>query len=156
MADFEFEQLLAQYNQTYKDAEEFGGDWMPDDGEYIVSITKSKKGVSTKKETPVMWWKLTGQIMDQVADSRLDGKEFTVAFLRSSAMGFVKSAAKALNKGEPVSSLEEASQLFDSAEGTICKVLVTTTQKNDSARPYTNCYIQEVIETTAVDEAPPM
>ena len=49
MSDIDFERLLAAHNatikQAYDDAEEFSN-WMPDDGEYTVTVVKSTKGVS--------------------------------------------------------------------------------------------------------------
>lgn len=154
MSDFNFEQLLAQYNQEYKDAEEFGNDWMPDDGEYVCTITDIKKDVSTKKEVPVLWWKITARIED-VANEKINGKEFTLGFYRSSAMGILKSAVKALNKGVSVAALPEASKIFEGSLGEVVRVKVVTTTKND--RTFTNAYIQEVLATTqeSVEEGEP-
>ena len=152
MSDLNFESLLATYNQDFKDAEEFGQDWYPPDAEYVASIIGCKKGVSTKKDSPVGWWKVTARIED-AADEDLDGKEFCLGFYRTSAMGILKSGARALNGGEPVGSLPDANEVFEGSVGQIVRVKVTTTHKDDG-RSFTNCYVQEVLATEEVADTP--
>lgn len=151
MADINFEQMLARYNQDYREAEAFGADWMPPDNDYTIVVTKVKKGVTVKNDQQVGWWKLTGKI-DEIANPKLHGKEFPIGFYRTTGMGFLKSAAKALNDGESVNSLTEADKIFSTAEGLVLQVRVTTTTKDDG-RVFTNSYIQEVIQVLDVDSA---
>ena len=68
--DLNFEQMLAEHNQNFKESEVYS-DWMPDDGEYIVSLIKLAKGSSTKDGVNVVWWRLTGRIED-VQDEKLN------------------------------------------------------------------------------------
>ncbi|KKK54801.1 hypothetical protein LCGC14_3081060, partial [marine sediment metagenome] len=59
--DLNFEQLLANHNQNYKDAEVFNN-WMPPDNEYIASLVKLDTGSSTKDGVDLLWGKLVGRI----------------------------------------------------------------------------------------------
>jgi len=158
VSDLAFEQLLSSHNQAYTDAEEFGSDWMPpdtlkDDPGYIVTIMAIKKGVSTKKDQPVAWWRVTGRIEDPSNES-LNGQEFPLGFFRSTTPGFLKSAARALNGGEAVKSLPEADAVLDASVGKVTRVKVKTTVKEDG-RSFTNCYIQEVIAVEDVSAETP-
>lgn len=142
--DLNFEQMLAQHNQDFKDAEVYS-DWMPDDGEYIVSLVKLDQGTSAKDGQSSVWWKLTGRIED-VQDPKLNGKEFTVGFYSSKAFGILKGAVKVL-AGDLINDLADAHIVLQSSIGKIIRAKVSTrTAKNGN--DYTNCYIQEVIETT--------
>ena len=158
MSDMLFENLLAEFNEDYKNAEEYS-DWMPDDGEYIVSIIKCAKDTSEKDGKKMAWWKLTARI-ESPQDEQLNGQEFTLGFYSSNNFGILKGQARALNGGEVVPSLAEADKVFESAIGNVyrVKIIITTSSKN--GKEYTNCYVQEKIATEGVedagaDEAPP-
>jgi hypothetical protein len=153
MSDLLFEQILAQHEQEYHDAEEFGSSWMPpdtpkDDPGYIVTILGCKTGTSTKKEQVVAWWRLTGRIEDP-ANEALNGKEFVLGFFRTSTPGVLKSTVRALNKGESVGTLAEANKVLVESVGKIARVKVKTTVKDDGSS-YTNAYVQEIIGVTEV------
>ena len=100
-----FEQMLAEYNQEYQNAEEFS-DWMPDDGTYICTVVKSTKGTATKDDKPFGWWKLTGRI-EEPSNEQINGEEFTIGFYNTKALGILKGQARALNGGKPISNLSE-------------------------------------------------
>lgn len=146
MSDIGFEALLAQHNQEYRDAEEFS-DWMPPDGEHLVTVLKCSKGVSTKDQKQTGWWKLTAQLIAPESPE-LDGQEFTLGFYRTSAMGILKGQARALNGGEAVASLAEANQVIEGSVGKVLKVKIVTKTNAKNGKDYTNCYVQEVIAVT--------
>lgn len=142
--DLNFEQMLAQHNQEFKEAEVFNN-WMPPDGEYVVSLVKLDQGTSTKDGKDTIWWKLIGRIED-VQDEKLNGQEFSVGFYTSKAFGILKGAVKTL-AGDLINDLEEAHKVLEGSIGKIIRAKVSTkTAKNGN--DYTNCFIQEVIETT--------
>lgn len=146
MSDMAFEQMLAQYNADYQAAEEFS-DWMPDDGEYIVTVVKSTKGTSDKDGKPFGWWKLVGRI-EEPSNEKLNGEEFTLGFYNTNAFGILKGQAKALNGGTSVATFQEASTLFENATGLVLKVKVSTSTSKKNGKEYTNCYIKERIKVT--------
>lgn len=148
MSDLAFEKLLAASAEDFANAEEFGNDWMPDDGIYTVTILKLSTGVATKDKKAMGWWKLTGQIED--VDDENHGKEFTVGFYRTTAPGILKSACRVLNGGEGITDIEVANELLEASVGEVLKVKVATRPGKDG-RDYTNCYLQEVLATE--DEA---
>lgn len=158
--DLAFEQMLAEHNQNYKEAEEYS-DWMPPDNRkdecYTVTVVKGAKGVSAKEGQEAMgWWKLTGRI-EAPENEELNGKEFTLGFYNTKAMGILKGQARALNGGEPVTTLQEANTVFESAVGKILTVKVATTVSKKNGNEYTNCYIQDVLAVTdaTTPEEPP-
>ena len=158
MSDMLFENLLAEFNQSYKDAEEYS-DWMPDDGEYIVSVLKCAKGATEKDGKKTEWWKLTARI-EAPQQEELNGQEFALGFYSSNAFGILKGQAKALNGGDPVPSLVEANSVFENAIGNIYRVKVITSTSSKNGKEYTNCYVQEKIATedateTETAEVPP-
>jgi hypothetical protein len=156
MSDLAFEGLLADFNQAYKDAAEFS-DWMPPDGEYLVTVVKCQKGVSTKDDKKTGWWKLTGRI-EAPESEELNGQEFTLGFYRTSALGILKGQARALNGGQVVSSLQEADVVFEKSVGSILRVSVKTGESKKDGNVYTNCYVKEVIPTqfeNVPQEVPP-
>jgi len=158
MSDMLFESLLSEFYQSYREAEEFS-DWMPDDGEYIVSVIKCAKGASEKEGKKTAWWKLTARI-EAPQQEELNGQEFPLGFYSSNAFGFLKGQARALNGGETVPSLAEADRVFEAAIGCVYRVKVTTTTSTKNGKEYTNCYVQEKIATEGVvetdeGEAPP-
>ncbi|KKM77930.1 hypothetical protein LCGC14_1365120 [marine sediment metagenome] len=124
---------------------------MPDDGVYTVTIVKLTKGVSTKGDKPMGWWKQVGQIED--VDDVNHGKEFTIGFYRSSVPGILKSACRVLNGGEPVEDIAMADELLEASVNEVLRVKVVTSTSSKDGKDYTNCYIQEVLATENEDEA---
>lgn len=152
MSDLLFEQMLAEYNQGYAEAEEFSG-WMPDDGNYIVTIVKVTKGVAEKSNTKLGWWKFTARIED-VANAKTHGQEFTLKFCNTKALGVLKGFARALNEGVVVSNLAEADKVFEHAEGKILDIKILTSTSKKDGKDYKNCYIQKVVDTSDVSTPP--
>jgi len=156
MSDMDFERLLAAHNaslkQDYDDAEEFSN-WMPDDGEYTVTVVKCGKGVSTKKDPnkPMFWWKPVVRI--EAGSTELIGQEFALGFFNTNAPGIMKGQAKALNGGEPVS-FDELDATFSQSVGKVLRVKVATSKSQKNGQDYTNCYIQEVIPMQAAEDLP--
>ncbi len=150
--DLNFEQLLANHNQNYKEAEVFSS-WMPPDGEYIASLIKLDKGTSKKGDVDLLWWKLVGRIED-VQDEKLNGKEFTVGFYTSKAYGMLKGAIKDLT-GDLIQDLKEAHTILEASIGKIIRVKVKTAFSDKYKKDFTNCYIQEVIDATVEASAEP-
>jgi hypothetical protein len=145
MSDMDFEQMLAKYNQDFKESVSYN-DLKPDDGKYLVSLLKFETG--SKEGVP--WWKLTGRVEDP-QDVKWGGHEFTVGFYGPKTFGQMKDTAKVL-AGRAVSDLRDALEILTASPGkiTTCKVETTTSRKN--GKEYTNCYIQEVIdEVTSAD-----
>ena len=149
--DLNFEQLLAQHNQEFKEAEVYSN-WMPDDGEYIVSIIKFDKGISTKDGDSLGWWKLTGRIED-VQDEKLNGREFPVGYYTSKAYGILKGAARVLSGNANLNDLGEAHAVLEASPGSVLRVKVRTSISRKNNKEYTNCFILEVINTTTETSA---
>jgi len=155
--DLNFEQLLASHNQDFKEAEVFN-DWMPDDGEYIVSLIKLTSGTSNKDGVDTIWWNLKGRIED-VQDEKINGREFTVGYYTSKAFGILKGAVNILSGGE-INDLAQANAILEAALGLVIRVRVRTSISKKNGKEYTNCFILEVINTTpetsaeSVDVAP--
>jgi hypothetical protein len=149
--DLNFEQLLAQHNQEFKEAEVYSN-WMPDDGEYIVSIVKFDKGISTKDRDSLGWWKLTGRIED-VADEKLNGREFPVGYYTSKAYGILKGAARILSGNSELNDLAEAHAILEASPGSVLRVKVRTSISKKNGKEYTNCFILDVINTTTETSA---
>lgn len=145
--DLAFEQLLAEHNQAFKDSEVYSN-WMPPDGDYIVSLVKFDSGQKEKEGTKTAWYKLTGRIED-VQDEKLNGKEFLVNFYRSSAYGILKGDARILSGNPLLDDLKEAYEVLEASVGTVLRVKVSTSFSDKFKKDFTNCYIQEVINTTA-------
>ena len=123
---------------------------MPDDGEYVVSVMKCCKGVSTKQEpqNPMFWWKPIARIED-VANPELNGQEFALGFFNSLAPGIMKGQVKALNSGNAVA-FEEIDGVFSGSVGKVLRVNIKTTTSKKNGKAYTNCFIQEVLATESV------
>lgn len=147
--DLNFEQLLAQHNQEFKEAEVFDT-WMPPDAEYVVSLIKLTTGTNKKDGKDLLWWNLRGRIED-VADEKLHGQEFTVGYYTSKVFGILKGAAKTL-AGRDIDDLAEANAVLEASLGGVVRVEVRTSRSKKDGRDYTNCYIKEVIQTTASAE----
>jgi hypothetical protein len=152
MSDLAFEQMLAQYNQDYKDAEEYS-DWMPPDGNYIVTITKIAKDVSTKDGNTLCWWKVTARIESDVSDPKIYGQEFTLKFVSTKALGILKGFARSLNGGEVVNSIADADKVISESKGKVLDVKVVTTTSTKNGKDYTNCFVQKVVDTEDVVES---
>lgn len=149
--DLNFEQMLATHNQEFKDAEVYSN-WMPPDGEYIVSIMDFDKGSSSKDGNDLLWWRLTGRIED-VQDEKLNGKEFTVGYYTNRAFGILKGAARTLAGDGNINDLGEAHAVLEASPGTVIRAKVATSYSEKYKRDFTNCYIQEVINTTTTASA---
>ena len=65
----------------------------------------------------------------------------------------MKGQAKALNGGESVP-FEDLDKVFSGSAGKVLRVKVATTKSPKNGRDYTNCYIQEVIQTEAAEGLP--
>jgi len=150
--DVNFEQLLAKHNQEFKDAEVYN-DWMPDDGEYIVTVLKQDEGSTSKDGVEILWWKLIGRIED-VQNEKLNGKEFTVGYYTSKAYGILKGAARTISGNSELDDLAEAHEALANTIGTVLRVKVQTKPGKgaNAGREFTNCYIQEVLNTEIVEE----
>lgn len=148
--DLNFEQMLAQHNQEFKEAEVYS-DWMPPDGEYIVSLIKLGTGTSTKDGKDLVWWKLTGRIED-VQDEKLNGKEFSVGYYTNRAFGILKGAVNVLS-GQTIDDLTQAHAILEAAIGLVIRGKVRTSISKKNGKEYTNCFILEVIDTTTSVEA---
>lgn len=146
--DLNFEQLLASHNQEFKEAEVYNN-WMPPDGEYIASVVKLTTGSSTKDGVDLVWWRLTGRIED-VQDEKLNGKEFSIGYYTSKAFGILKGAVKTL-AGQIIHDLAEAHIILEASIGKVLRVKVDTRPGKgaNAGKEFTNCYIQEVIDTSA-------
>ena len=152
--DLNFEQLLAKHNQDFKEAEVFSN-WMPPDGEYIVSLVKLDSGTSSKDGKDLVWWRLTGRIED-VQDEKLNGKEFAVGYYTNKAFGILKGAVKTL-AGDLINDLGEAHAILAASVGKIIRAKVDTRPGKgaNAGKDFTNCYIQEVINTETTASAEP-
>lgn len=154
MSDLAFELLLAAHNQEFREAEEFGNDWMPEVGKkYIVALTKCSKGTSTKNDTPLGWWKITGHI-ENVADTEQHGKDFCVGWFKTTVPGFAKGAARVLNNGEGVESWEDVDRLFSNCPGCLVYVDIRATVSKKNGQEYINSYMTTLIATEEIEEQP--
>lgn len=150
MSDLGFEALLAEHNQSFKDAREFS-DWMPPDDKYIVTIIKCDKGVFEGNQG---WWKLTARI-EKPEDGKLNGQEFSAGFYSTKNLGMLKQAARVLNNGATIDSLALANDVMTKAVGTILNVEIITTQSRKDGKEYTNCRMKEVIPVQMGDNTTP-
>jgi hypothetical protein len=152
--DLAFEQLLAEHNQAFKESEVYSN-WMPPDGDYIVSIVKFDSGQKVKDGVKTAWYKLTGRIED-VQDEKLNGKEFLVNFYRSSAYGILKGDARILSGNPLLDDLKEAFEVLEASINMVLRVKVSTSFSDKYKKDFTNCYIREVINTTTETSAEPV
>lgn len=143
--DQSFEALLASYNQQFKEAEEFGSDWMPEDGGYTVCISKVQSGAMKNDGGPdIPWFKPVLRIED-VGDAKLNGKEFPLGFLSMKVPGILKSVARQLNGGVPVADLPTTAQMILDSVGTYMNVSVKT-KPDKKGVDRTNVYIEKILE----------
>lgn len=154
MSDIGFEALLAQHNEEFRNAEEFGNDWMPDVGKgYVVLLTKCKKNISTKDDKTYAWWRITGHI-ENVADSEQHGKDFCVGWYKTTVLGLAKGAARVLNDGVGVESMEEVDVLFSDCPGKLVYVDIRESRSKKDGRDYINAYMTSLIATEEVADEP--
>lgn len=149
MSDIGFEQMLAQFNQDFKDAQEFS-DWMPPDGEYYFSVVKVDKGTKVDDSGGMGWWKLTCRI-EKPEDADLNGKEFNGGFYSTKNLGILKATARTLNGGVQIDSLAEADSVLTKSVGLVLLGTIVTTISKKNGQEYTNCRIKEVIPVTATE-----
>ncbi|KKN56263.1 hypothetical protein LCGC14_0574080 [marine sediment metagenome] len=149
--DLNFEQLLAEHNQAFKDSEVYSN-WMPPDGDYIASLVKFDSGQKEKDNVKTAWYKLTGRIED-VQNEKLNGKEFLVNFYRSSAYGIMKGDARILSGNSLLDDLKEAYEVLEASIGSVIRIRISTAFSDKYKKEFTNCYIQEVINTTTETSA---
>ena len=152
--DLAFEQLLAEHNQAFKESEVYSN-WMPPDGEYIASLIKFDSGGKMKSGVKTAWYKLTGRIED-VQDAKLNGKEFLINFYRSSTYGILKGDARILSGNPLLDDLKEAYEALEASVGLVVRVKIITSFSDKYKKDFTNCYIQEVIDTTTSTSAEPI
>ena len=157
--DLGFEQLLAEHQQDFKDAEVYNN-WMPPDGEYIASLVKFDAGEKKKDGVKTAWYKLTGCIevektcpQDVQQNDKLAGKEFLINFYRSSAYGILKGDARMLSGNPLLDDLKEAYEVLEASIGLVVRVKIVTSFSDKYKKDFTNCYIQEVINTTTETSA---
>lgn len=156
--DLAFEQLLAEHNQAFKESEVYSN-WMPPDGEYIASLVKFDAGEKEKDGVRTAWYKLIGKIeveptVDPLREiQKLKGKEFLVNFYRSSAYGILKGDARMLSGNPLVEDLKEAYEILEASIGLVVRVKIITSFSDKYKKDFTNCYIQEVIDTTTTTSA---
>lgn len=149
--DLNFEQMLAQHNENFKEAEVFDN-WMPPVGSYVVSIIKFDCGQGSKNDPNLGWWRLTCRIED-VQDAELNGKDFTV-FYSTKAPGILKGAARVISGDATLNDLTEAHNALEASVGEVATVeILTTIGKNQ--KTYKNCYFREIINTTEASAVEP-
>jgi hypothetical protein len=114
-------------------------DWMPEDGDYTVVLTKGSSGAKTG-DNAMVWFKVVGTI-DAPQNPELDKKAFTVGFATTKSLGAVKTMASAI-AGRPVLNIREVPAVVESCVGLVCNVTVKT-----SAKGYKNVTIREVFRS---------
>uniref|UniRef100_A0A6M3J542 Uncharacterized protein n=1 Tax=viral metagenome TaxID=1070528 RepID=A0A6M3J542_9ZZZZ len=153
MSDLLFEQALAACNEEFRQAEEFGDDWYPDDGTYVTVVTDVKKGVKVSDATgsgePTLWWRLKLRI-DDTMNERVHGKEFPMP-LSSRFWGKVKNISRALNRGQVAISAKEADAILEAARGKVLEVNVYTTTSDKNGRQYRNVSIKNILRVSKVE-----
>ena len=149
MADINFEQMLAKYNQDYADARTFNS-IMPDDGNYIVSVLKFEIGYG-KEDVP--WYKLIGRVEDP-QDVKWGGHEFDMGFWGPNTFGFMKAEAESLARRK-TNDLRDDLEVLQTSPGSVVNVEIKTTTSKANGKDYTNCYIREVINEVQTDREEP-
>ena len=156
MSDLMFESLLAEHNQAYIDARPFNN-WMPDDGEYIVSVGSFDKGAKEDEKGKTGWMRLTVKIEAGESIAEVIGKEFDLAFFSPNGLANLKTAATTLNNGNEPGNLTEAVTILENSVGEVLRVKVETSTSTKTGKDYTNVYIQEVVAASdpATDNSAP-
>lgn len=158
--DLGFEQMLAQHNQAFKDAEVFSS-WMPPDSEvgYVVSIIKWTPKKKVKDGVELWEWTLTGRIeVEPTADplvetGKLKDREFTINTYRVVAPSFMKGDARLLSGNPHLNDLKEAIDTLEASLGAVIQVTVRTAYNEKFKRNFTNARIEKIIDTTAASAA---
>jgi len=152
MSDMGFENLLAEHNAAFAEAEAYSN-WMPPDAEYIVMLTSVGTGKFEDKASgkDIPYWRVKGKILEE--GSPMDGQEFVVGFYTGRAYGIFKSAVGIL-KGEVVTDLIVANKfMVEEVVGMVVRVKVDTT--NRKGQEYRNATILEKLQATEeVQEVP--
>lgn len=150
------EQELAAFDKEFQEAQPMDN-WMPPDGEYIVTVgdTKVTPRVDKKSNSKTVDIKLFGVIRpDCVAgDQSLAGQAFQIDWYSPRNFGKMKAALRILNGGEPFNGgIVESVKFLQQSKGLDLKVKVSrrTTDKGE----YVNCTILElvVVETQEAAE----
>ena len=148
-ADSNFEALLASHNQEYANAEVFS-QWMPPEGEHIISVEKLDRDVTPQEDgSDMLWWSLRCRIEGEGA---LVGRRFSI-FSSSKAYGIFKGIVEALNGGEPVDGIAAANVVMEDAVGKVLRIESTETYSKKAKRNFTNIAILEILKTEEVVEA---
>ena len=151
------EQELAAFDKEFQDAQPMDN-WMPPDGEYIVTVGDVKVGVRMDKKSNAKTAdiKLFGVIRpDCVAgDQSLAGQAFQLGWWSPRNFGMMKAALRILNGGEPFNGgIAEAVKFLQQSKGLDLKVKVTRRQGEKGE--FCNVTILElvVVETQAEQAA---
>ncbi len=148
-----FESIMNEAAEEFANAEVFS-DWMPPDGDYTVLLLETKKGAVDKEGQKYGWWRLPGTIIDDT-NPELGGKEFTVGYYTTKALGILKGAVSTL-AGRTVTALTEVPEILATSAGRVVIVSVTTAFNKKANREFTNSRIQKVLPEQNVEaEAPP-
>jgi hypothetical protein len=139
-----FDDVLKQSTQAYKEAEAFD-DWMPPDGEYTAVVTSYGEGVVAKETDTFAWMKLQGKLLTE-NDPELDGREFSLGYFTTKALGILKGAVAKLGGSKlECDDLKLASELLKRSVGTIVNIKVATTVNKKNHQEYKNVRILGVI-----------
>jgi hypothetical protein len=139
--DAGFEQLLADQNKGFQDAEAFDN-WMPSDGQYTMIIKTVKSIVLSDKTTGKKdaGWRFS-LIVVNPADPSMHNRECSSLFTMK-VPGILKSLAIILSSGavNANTGLAEANTIFLGSQGKAVLVEVST-----NAKGYKNLKIVEII-----------
>ena len=141
MSDASFEQLLADQNKGFQEAEAFDN-WMPSDGQYTMIIKAVKQVVLADKTTgnKDAGWRFTFIVVNP-ADPSIHNRECG-ALLTMKVPGILKSMAITLSQGalNASSGLADANKYFMEAIG---KAVLTEVGTN--AKGYKNLKVVQII-----------
>ena len=143
----DMQDVLAEIAEEFAQAEVFN-QWMPPDGTYTALITGYNDGVSTKGSSRYAWWKLDGRLLVE-GDPELDGKDFTLGFFRSTALGFLKQAMSVF-AGRKIDDVRQAQPILSGAVDCLVTLKKTTTIRSEAkgGGEFPNVTILEVIPQT--------
>lgn len=141
MNDPKFLELVMQTASEFEQAEAFS-DWTPDNGDYVVLLTKVAKG-TFQTDNGAQWYvRLTGKILAE-GNPELDQREFTVGYYTGRAPGVFKSAVAVL-AGRVINNIQQAIEFIDTVPGAVVSVNVST-----NAKGYKNTRITKLIQPAA-------
>lgn len=141
MSDPKFLDLIMHTASEFESADAFS-DWMPDNGDYVVLLTKVAKGAFQTDGAQQWYVRLTGKILAE-GNPELDQREFTVGYYTGRAPGVFKSAVAVL-AGRVVNNIREAVDIVDASVGAVVSVNVST-----NAKGYKNTRITKLIQPAA-------